>query len=1285
MHYIIVENIRSNWREFQAIHELDVNVPLLNEIFASNRMLQMASTPDYNDSSTVEQIFEEEGKSLIHSYDDIQDDKLIKQENIPIQFVKYLKEKFNPSQYYAIQMAATQQGFTLVQGPPGTGKTTTIIGMLNTVHLREFNKYYLELLKVFTVQPEGLHMRQQVLINLKMKEQLILQLIGKYSKSKPRILIVAPSNIAVDNIIIRIMENSFRDGNNQSYKPDIVRVGGGRTSLVESVSLEHLLEKEIHSKLSFTEKQRMLEGLNITISTLIREIFDIQAVLIQLITGFNACYPLPYGWEVRVTPDDAHHIYWVNHIEKTTSREPPVDLRTRLLREQQENGFSDVNGANRQPTRFSYYHVEELPEFIINSHRFTIILSDLDSKSLKRQRLLEIVNIQSIRGKDIIPNAIRDLLETSLIEGAQLLFTTLNSCGHPSMESSEFCVTVIDEAAQSVEPSTLIALRKGCRQCIMVGDQRQLPATIFSDIVCKYNYNRSLFERLIESGHPYVMLNTQYRMTPEIARFPSEQFYYNKLTNGSNVEKEDYLPLFIRPNRVIIVEREETAADEKEEAIRKNDGKTEDDCYSPNDPPSRIKKVERPNDYSLFYPLMFFDLQSSKDIASTSSRFNKEEIKLCIQLLKVLYSEVERIYQSQYSEQYQEILSILNNPLISSQEKRKAEHTLNDKINEMIGSIGIITPYSEQLNELQKEFFAQGLTRRKPHSGGTNDGEEGQQQQRKKPNKYARLNIELNTVDGFQGKEKDFIIMTTVRANDEKKIGFLSDIRRLNVAITRSRYGLFIVGSGDTLSSNRYWRYLLKYARETKAVVTVPNNNLSIKKLLIAHQQKHSDNYPKPTASSSSSSSYSAKVVAIEEGEVLNGNEIKQIPMKKERDMMIYPPVIDEGTLTPPPPPPPASPKPYELYPSNTHYSEDGLIYETEIPFDQYVAYPVGRPGSANLLPEVCYDAEKRKLEMDNVYSSLEFHQNSTNDDIYHFQPVDPVNDSTHMNYNYYKRNNVNNLSNFNDVVSSYNGNFNEGVFQNENTRSNFEQITHQQQYQRQPYPTDAVHNLASYDANGSLPFIQSTQEQNPEVGFGYNNTYEEPYEGYEGYEGIEGGAEYQGDSSHQQLTNSSVSAPAIRSQTPNGSHIVHQNYRNRNNSGRGGRNNRNSGRHNFSNNNYHNPVINHDPGYQLGQKRKADEISLPYNDASLGLDSTRSCNFHPVNHGFQQNKSRVDNSSSRPLVDAPRKSSSFQSTIRNYHNRSNDVRPSSNSAYGDNPAVKKESSDTEDGEIYEF
>ena len=75
-------------------------------------------------------------------------------------------------------------------------------------------------------------------------------------------------------------------------------------------------------------------------------------------------------------------------------------------------------------------------------------------------------------------------------------------------------------------------------------------------------------------------------------------------------------------------------------------------------------------------------------------------------------------------------------------------------------------------------------------------------------------NIEINTVDGFQGREKEMIIFSSVRSNYKGNIGFLRDLRRLNVALTRARRKLVFIGDSDTISKHETYESLVSYIKE---------------------------------------------------------------------------------------------------------------------------------------------------------------------------------------------------------------------------------------------------------------------------------------------------------------------------------------------------------------------------------------------------------------------------------------------------------------------------------------
>lgn len=85
--------------------------------------------------------------------------------------------------------------------------------------------------------------------------------------------------------------------------------------------------------------------------------------------------------------------------------------------------------------------------------------------------------------------------------------------------------------------------------------------------------------------------------------------------------------------------------------------------------------------------------------------------------------------------------------------------------------------------------------------------------------------IEVASVDSFQGREKDYILLSCVRSNDHNGIGFLNDPRRLNVALTRARYGIVICGNAQLLAKHLLWNNLLYHFKQNGLLVEGNLNN----------------------------------------------------------------------------------------------------------------------------------------------------------------------------------------------------------------------------------------------------------------------------------------------------------------------------------------------------------------------------------------------------------------------------------------------------------------------------
>ncbi|KAJ5101194.1 hypothetical protein N7456_007246 [Penicillium angulare] len=503
----------------------------------------------------------------------------------------------NSAQAKAIKSAMDNDAFTLIQGPPGSGKTKTITALVGSLLTNTLEK---------------------VGISIGKSNQ------GARAPASRKILVCAPSNAAVDELVMRL-KSGVKTIHGHEEKISVVRLG--RSEAINANVLDVTLDEMVNARLN---KEPALGNPGD-----MQKLYDEHK---KTDTSFKA---------IRTNLDEI----------RAKGLPPPAELER----------------------EFEY----------LKKHR-AHLSAEIDKRRDQNQSLTRNAELQKRQ------------VQREIIEGAHVICTTLSGSGHEMFQalSIEFETVIIDEAAQCIELSALIPLKYGCSKCVLVGDPKQLPPTVLSKMASKFQYEQSLFVRM-QQNHPndVHLLDVQYRMHPDISRFPSLTFYDGKLQDGPDMSKLNTRPW---------------------------------------------------HQSELLSPYRFFDVQGMhSNAAKGHSLINYAELQVAMQLYERLTTDVR-------------------------------DYDFN-------GKIGIITPYKGQLREM-KIKFAQRY------------GEE------------ILKKVEFNTTDAFQGRESEIIIFSCVRASN-KGIGFLADIRRMNVGLTRAKTSLWVLGNSQSLMQGQFWNGLIEDAR----------------------------------------------------------------------------------------------------------------------------------------------------------------------------------------------------------------------------------------------------------------------------------------------------------------------------------------------------------------------------------------------------------------------------------------------------------------------------------------
>ncbi|CEM34455.1 unnamed protein product [Vitrella brassicaformis CCMP3155] len=393
---------------------------------------------------------------------------------------------------------------------------------------------------------------------------------------------------------------------------------------------------------------------------------------------------------------------------------------------------------------------------IIDPHTNVLAVADSNAAAANLVATMRRLGVRCIRvGIDADETPTDAQAVKDAIRQHQVVVSTCVGAGGTSFQGAEFERVLVDECTQSTEPATLVALARKCRQLVLIGDANQLPPTVISREATQRGLSVSLFERLSASLSPsddcFVMLDHQRRMHSSLSWWPNQHFYKEQLKNALPDSSLPPIVGFPWPSPT-------TKTADTNDVLRA--------CFidvssAPQSTATDIEHVAEQMSEEAALPIVnaASDAEADgggSDETSSDQPPASEGLEGC----------------SFWNDREAKVVAAIVGRLLKGQHVTPAQ-------------IGVITPYRAQRQLLSREIGSVLGGLETAASGG----------------------LAIDTVDGFQGNERDLILVSLVRCNSDGRVGFLADPRRMNVAITRARRGIIVVGHRDTLSKrDTMWR-----------------------------------------------------------------------------------------------------------------------------------------------------------------------------------------------------------------------------------------------------------------------------------------------------------------------------------------------------------------------------------------------------------------------------------------------------------------------------------------------